>query len=307
MKFFSVLFALLLHLYLVTPLSERFGEWGRQFAAYLRTTFDANERYQGALAWGLAVVPALVVAVLLYRLSVDASVVLGWVVNVAGLYCVLDMKRWLDMTAALPYPLRREELVEAKAAVISPPRDWTPADGNEIARISIENALIGAHRGWFGVVFWFTLLPGPSGALLYWLAALLAREWTGEGRDADSAFGAFARRAFYYIDGIPATIAAGSAAIVGNFEEAVFCWRSQSSNWPRRAEGIVLSAGAGAMGVRLGGPRHTIEGEQMRPDLGTGDEADADAVESTEGLLWRAIVVWVGFLLLLAIIAWVGR
>jgi hypothetical protein len=47
----------------------------------------------------------------------------------------------------------------------------------EIARLTMEEALTASHRNVFGVVFWFVLLPGPSGALLYRLAMFLRRRW----------------------------------------------------------------------------------------------------------------------------------
>ena len=31
---------------------------------------------------------------------------------------------------------------------------------------------------------------------------------------------------------------------------------------------------------------------QFRPELGLGDEADVDYMQSTVGLIWRALVLW---------------
>ena len=43
-----------------------------------------------------------------------------------------------------------------------------------------------------------------------------------------------------------------------------------------------------------------------RPELGIGDEADADFMQSTVGLVWRALVFWLILLLLLELASLVG-
>ncbi len=39
----------------------------------------------------------------------------------------------------------------------------------------------------------------------------------------------------------------------------------------------------------------------FRPELGVGDEADADFMQSAVGLVWRALVFWLFLLLLLTV------
>jgi adenosylcobinamide-phosphate synthase len=70
--------------------------------------------------------------------------------------------------------------------------------------------------------------------------------------------------------------------------------------------GIILASGAGALGVRLGMP--VVESGEVadRAELGTGDEADVDFMQSAVGLVWRAIVLWVVLLLLLGLASLVG-
>jgi len=81
-------------------------------------------------------------------------------------------------------------------------------------------------------------------------------------------------------------------AIVGNFEDALLCWRSQAARWTQPEEGIVLASGAGALGVRLGDPIPGAAAPRDRPPLGSGEAAREDALASLEGLLWRALIVW---------------
>jgi cobalamin biosynthesis protein CobD/CbiB len=98
-------------------------------------------------------------------------------------------------------------------------------------------------------------------------------------------------------------------AIVGNFEDAIYCWRTQATSWPDPEGGIILSSGAGALGVRLGMPVTQDDVKTERPELGTGDAADVDFMQSAVGLVWRAMVFWLIMLFLLSVASmasWVG-
>ena len=146
----------------------------------------------------------------------------------------------------------------------------------------------------FGVLLWYLLLPGPSGAILYRLAAYLGGRWRNLG-----AFGEFARGALRVLEWPAVRLTAAAFAIVGDFEDAVYCWRTQAGSWPDPEAGIVLAAGAGAMGVRLGMPVQEAAGVQPRPELGLGEAADGPFLDSTVGLLWRAVVLWIVVLAML--------
>ena len=167
--------------------------------------------------------------------------------------------------------------------------------------MSIELGLIGSHRHVFGPIAWFIVL-GPAGPILYRCGAILAEKW-GAHRGAEfGEFGLFAQRFFVWFDWVPARLTAASFAIVGNFEDAIYCWRTQAAAWPGRARGILLASGGGALGVRLGDPLHEADGVQFRPELGLGDEADVDYMQSAVGLIWRALVLWM-FLIFIVTVA----
>lgn len=97
---------------------------------------------------------------------------------------------------------------------------------------------------------------------------------------------------FHFIDWIPVRLTALSFAVAGDFEDAVYCWRSQARNWPDPEQGIVLASGAGAVGVRLGETLHQRGAVVFRPEVGLGDEADANSMISSTGMIWRALVIW---------------
>ena len=115
--------------------------------------------------------------------------------------------------------------------------------------------------------------------------------------------------------GLSSTLAAARAgkrlravfSVVGNFEDAVYCWRSQAVLWPERSSAILIASGGGALGVRLGMPVHESGGIVDRPEMGLGSEAGVDHMQSTAGLVWRALLVCLFLLALLAAAGWVGR
>src|SRR5437763_143791 len=80
----------------------------------------------------------------------------------------------------------------------------------------------------------------PDGAVLYRLATLLAEEWRAEMPRGDitplardrGAFGRPAREVLGVLDWVPVRLTALSFAVVGDFEDAVYCWRTQSAHWP---------------------------------------------------------------------------
>src|SRR6267378_3633397 len=114
------------------------------------------------------------------------------------------------------------------------------------------------------------------GALLYRLAAFLAARWQGLG-----SFGRFAQQAFYVLDWPAVRLTAAAFAVVGDFEDAVYCWRTQAPSWPEPNAGIVLAAGAGAMGVRLGMPVQEVDGMHPRPELGISSRATLITISSS--------------------------
>ena len=176
-------------------------------------------------------------------------------------------------------------------------------DDPALLAAEVSRCLREAHHGTFAILFWFLVLPGPLGAVLYPLTQRASRLWDLAVEPDEREFGWFAGRAFEVLDWVPQRVTAFVFAIVGDFEDALFCWRSQAALWLRPEEGIVLASGAGALGVRLGDP--ILRGETVvdRPSLGLGDPAGEESLASLEGLLWRALVLWLVAYLLVGALA----
>jgi adenosylcobinamide-phosphate synthase len=289
MSVVAIIAALLLEQW--RPLAERrsvagaLGAW----ATWLEQSFNGGDRRHGVVAWLVAVVPAAVVAAALHALLYAAHPLLALVFNIAVLYLTLGFRQFSHHFTAIQLAIKASDIERARQELDA----WRGASGvvrsrEELIRLAIEEALVASHRHVFGVLLWYIILPGPSGAVLYRLAAYFAIRWESLG-----VFGIFAQRAFYVLEWPAVRLTAVAFAVVGDFEDAIYCWRTQARSWLDPNAGIVLGAGAGAMGVRLGMSVQELDGVHPRPELGVGEPADGPFLDSTVGLVWRALVVWV--------------
>ena len=277
------------------PLSDR-KMWRAALSAcaeWLENTFNAGEERQGTIAWLLAVVPPVGGAIALYALLVWIEPLLGLAFNIAALYITLGFRQCSHYFTALHAALREGDLDRARQEIAA----WRGQAAmhlsrEEVMRLAIEEALVAAHRHVFGVLFWFVILPGPSGAILYRLSIYLRDRWAKLG-----AFGRTAQQVYAVLEWPASRLTAAAFAVVGDFEDAVYSWRTQARTWPDPYMGVVLAAGAGAMGVRLGTPVAEPGGLESRPELRVGETADLPFLDTAVGLLWRALVLWVFVLL----------
>jgi cobalamin biosynthesis protein CobD/CbiB len=273
------------------------------WATYLERAFNGGAREHGVTAWMVAVLPPVAVAVLLYALAAAAGWLAALACDIAVLYLTLGFRQFSHHFTDIQLAIKAGDVERARALL----DEWRGASGvvrtrEEVVRLSIEEALLAAHRHVFGVLLWYLVLPGPSGAILYRLAAYLAARWRHMG-----AFGRFAGQAFHVLEWPAVRLTAAAFALVGDFENTVYCWRTQARAWPDANAGVLLAAGAGAMGVRLGMPVQEVDGLQHRPELGVGEEADGPFLDTTVGMLWRALVLWIAILAGAAVAAYSSR
>ncbi|OHC67834.1 MAG: threonine-phosphate decarboxylase [Rhodocyclales bacterium GWA2_65_20] len=306
MTLFAIILALAIDQAKPLP-AMRVEAWLRAYGLFLEGRFNAGERHQGLAAWFAgAAAPAALVLVLQMLLAVFGHPLLSLALGVGVLYLTMGFRQFSHFFTDIHLALRMGELDRARQLLAAWRGGSTSHLGsNEVARLAIEEALTASHRHVFAPLFWFVVL-GPAGVLLYRLSLAFQRQWGGR-RDAEFGdFGAFAAQAFAALDWLPVRATAASFAVVGDFEDAVYCWRNQAQRWPERGTGILLASGAGALGVRLGMPVREDGDMADRPELGLGDEADADFMQSTIGLVWRSLVMALFVLALLWVASWVG-
>lgn len=288
---------------------DRNNPFARAFfdlADSIERRFNGGEAQHGMTAWMLAVLPPVLVVGVINGLLEDLGFLLEWGWSVAVLYATMGFRKFNGRLREIQEALARDDLEGASAALYQ--LRGQPGEGmsrNEAIRVVIEEGLLLSHRYVFGIAFWFVVL-GPSGAVLYRCAADLAERWGGRVEPDAVVFGRFALRVFEVIDWVPVRLTAIGFAVVGNFEEAIYCWRTQAASWSPQGEGVLLASGAGALGVRLGETLQRHGGVNYRPALGTGEEADPEHMRSAVGLVWRALVFWLGVIVVVSAAHWLG-
>lgn len=307
MSFLSILAALFLEQLRPLPHPSVFELWFVRYANRLSRDLNAGQPVHGTVGWLLGVLPWVATALIAHYALDLLNPLLAWAWDVAVLYACINFKRAMQDYSAIADALRAGELDKARDLIArwrgEPASEWSES---EIARAAIEAAFVRAHRDLLAVIAWFVVLPGPAGVILYKLSGILADKW---GRRTDEEFGAFGRfsaKAFYVLDWVPLRLTAIGFAIAGDFEDAVACWRGQAQTWPDPATGVILASGAGALDVRLGGALPKEGGANYRPELGTGDDPDANYMHSAAGLIWRTLVIWMIVLVLLTLARWAG-
>jgi len=234
------------------------------------------------------------------------SPVLGLLWNVFVLYLTMGFRHFSSSFSEISLSLAEGRESDARQALAR----WTGQSSaelsvNEISRLAIEQGVTDSYRFVFGTMFWFVILPGPSGALLYRLSQILCQKW-GNRDGSEDLFGRFSAKVAAWLDWLPVRLTAASFAVMGDFEDAVYCWRSQARTWGDYANGILLASAAGALGVRLGDPLRQDYTVKFRPELGLGDEADPNFLRSAVGLIWRCALLWLLVILLISVATLLG-
>lgn len=327
MSFFSLIAVFLLEQ--IQPLSFRRVVRNPIYAlaAWLSKRFDAGAYQHGLLATLIALIPLALIVLLVYAALYALNPLFAWGFNVLVLYLTMGFRQFSHHYTAILEALESGDLSLARKLLadwryangVPPSCHGRPEETEEIARESIELALLGAHRHVFAVLLWFVVLPGPVGAVLYRVTGLLAAAWRQMEPAVDghrSAFPLFARRLYKLMDWLPARATAAAFAIVGNFEDAVYCARTEAKLWKDEATGIILASASGALGVRLSAQAvKTIETDayvdypglvEEEADPPFGETAGIDYMRSAIGLVWRATVLWVLLLFLLGLASLFG-
>jgi adenosylcobinamide-phosphate synthase len=310
MSLISIVIALVLEQAHALPAQSLVRQPLARMAAFLEDKFNDGGRRHGAIAWWLGVaLPAAVLSVV-HAALLYFQPLLALLLGVGVLYLTMGFRQFSHFFTDIHLALQEGDVEQARRLLAQ----WRGRSGDrltasEVARLAIEQALLSSHRHVFAPLLWFAVM-GPGGALLYRLAQSFNEFWGERAELEFGEFGQFAHQAFGLIDWLPLRVTAASFAVVGDFEDAVHCWRTQADRWPDGGSGILLASGAGALGVRLGLPVHDViqdTGDASdRPELGLGEDADPDFMQSTIGLVWRSLVLGLAVLALVWISSWVG-
>ncbi|MCK0511636.1 adenosylcobinamide-phosphate synthase CbiB [Aromatoleum buckelii] len=277
-----------------------FGRLAQRIEAALRRfpTRHNRQKNAGIAAWLLAVLPFAGVALWLRNIGPAWLVV---ALDVVLLYFALGAQSLREHVLPIADALDADDLPAAREAVgriVS--RDTTALDETAVARAAVESTLENGSDAVFGALFWFALLGGP-GALLFRLANTLDAMW-GYRNERYLHFGCAAARFDDLLGYLPARLCALTYAALGRGGQALACWRAQAPLWDSPNAGPVMAAGAGSLGVSLGGAAVYHGQREARPTLGVGSAPIAADIRRALTLVRRGIGLWLTAGLVLALL-----
>jgi len=258
--FLVVVIALLLDNWLGEP--RRFHPlvgFGR-LARALEQRLYQNSRFSGVVALLILLLPFTLISLLPGRVTLFEVLLLYLAVgrNSLGMHA----RQVRDALAVDNLAVARQRV----GLMVS--RDTAQLDERGVAGATLESVLENGNDAIFGAIFWF-VLAGAPGVVIYRLANTLDAMW-GYQNERYHRFGWAAARLDDLLNFVPARLTAFSYALAGRFRAAVRCWRAQGTAWKSPNAGPVMAAGAGSLGVTVGGLPVTVESHRCGHCWGRG-------------------------------------
>lgn len=323
MGFIALIFALLIEQGRPLPANNLAHRFITGLAEFVRGSTDAGQRQHGLVGWLVVVGFTLGVLVALDRLAAALHPLAQFSLHVVVLYFTAGFRQFSHAFTEIQVALAADDLPGARRVLERWLTDISPDDRPDlpardapvevVCRLAIAHSLVAAHRHVFGPLFWYILLPGPIGPVLYRLAESLARRWAspiaqGESRVVEP-YGRVAELAYRVLDWLPVRLSAAGFAIVGNFEDAIYCWRGAvSAGTGSEQRALLLATGGGALGLRIA--EAELEARWASGEQGfewQGVSPDASGLRSAVGLVWRSVILWIGLYAMVSVAAWLGQ
>jgi len=211
--------------------------------------------------------------------------------DIVLVYLAIGWRSLHNHARAVYTALHANNLPEAQRRVgLIVSREPSTLDQQGVASATVESVLENGNDAVFGVIFWY-LVAGAPGVVLYRLTNTLDAMW-GYRNTRYLQFGRAAARLDDVMNLIPARLTALGYAFAGHFTPALRCWYRQGSHWKSPNAGPVMAAGAGSIGVLIGGPAMYHGRQQVRPALGEGPSPDADTINQALHLVRRTLLLW---------------
>jgi adenosylcobinamide-phosphate synthase len=248
---------------------------------------------RGLLAWSLAVLPLTACA----WFAVSGTLP-GLAIHAALLYFAIGLRSLREHNLPIADALERNDIAAARlltSRIVS--RDTTNANPTDLAKASTESLLENGNDAVFGALFWFVVAGGP-GVLLFRLANTLDAMW-GYRTPRFLLFGRFAARIDDVLNYVPARLTALSYVLLADHPRRAWrCWCAQAPNWSSPNAGPVMSTGAGALGLALGGAAIYDGVLETRPALGYGVAPEGDDIRRAWRLVRATTLLWLAVMLL---------
>ena len=261
-----------------------FGNWAAAIEKQLN--HQPDNKSVGSIALALAVLPILVLF-----WFIDSLLGQPFWLDILILYLCIAPNSLASHAMAVSTGLS-ENLNKGREAVgMIVSRDTSSMTEPQIVKATIESVLENGNDGIFGAIFWFILL-GPVGAVAYRLVNTLDAMW-GYKNERFIHFGWAAAKLDDLLNWAPAYVTAWTYAAAGQFKQGKQCLLEQSAQLESPNGGKVMAAGAGALGIKLGGDAIYHGKTKQKPEFGGDKEPINSDIHRAVDLVHRSLLFWI--------------
>lgn len=277
----------------------------------------------GGVSWFLLVaVPTVVITCLVFlaadaiKNAVENMPMQGWLphfsvyfsigfsllVDVFVLYLAIGHASLRQHAAAIITPLMQGDIATARqkvAWIVS--RDTEKLDENGVCKATVESVLENGSDAIFAPIFWY-MIGGLPAVIIYRLSNTLDAMW-GYKTPRFLYFGRFSARMDDVLNYIPSRLVAISYALLGKTRQALHCWKYQAQSLNSPNAGVVMTAGAGALGIALGGEAYYHGERKEKPIFGGGAQAVTNDIHRSLLLVHHTLLLWCVVIVFLSLLA----
>jgi adenosylcobinamide-phosphate synthase len=254
----------------------------------------------GVISWLLLVI-VLTISVLFLVGVLQKQIGFTVVVDAIVVYLCIAYSSLHQHGMAVLRPLLANNLVLARAQVgnlVS--RDIHTLDALGVRRATIESVLENGSDAIFAPLFWF-MVGGLPAIVVYRLANTLDAMW-GYKTPRFLFFGRFSARIDDILNYIPSRLVGLSYALLssvklGRGKLALQCWREQAHTLASPNGGVVMTAGAGALNITLGGDSYYHGEKMLKPIFGCGFPPEDNDILCALKLIDSTLLLWCGLLI----------
>lgn len=266
-----------------------FGLWANTIEKLLhaKNTSAFQQKIRGFCALFLSISPILLV----FSILTQSTTYLNPII----LYLCIAPKSLLQHTLAVYQPLMSGDISQARLAIsMIVSRETQQMNKLEVCKATIETTLENGADAIFSAIFWF-IIAGPIGVIAYRLSNTLDAMW-GYKNTHYLNFGYAAAKLDDILNWIPSRLTALTYLILGHSQNAWHCYQQQSPLCESPNAGVVMSTGAGALQIQLGGNAIYHGKIKHKPVLGLGRLPNFQDIKRSNTLILLSLALWVGLI-----------
>jgi len=247
---------------------------------------------------GLIALSLMVVPITLFIFSITQYPLISSILSPVILYFCIAANSLKQHALLVFQALDNSDIKLAKnrvAMIVS--RQTEKMTEDDVRRATIESVLENGADAIFAPIFWF-IIAGPTGAILYRLSNTLDAMW-GYKNPRFLYFGWAAARFDDCLNWLPARLTALSYACLGYTKKSLTCWKKQANLLDSPNAGPVMTAGAGALNLQLGGPAWYHGKLKNKVYFGTDKLPINNDITRANSLITATLILWIMLIIIL--------